>query len=83
MPHRLADMLFSAARYANHSAGTPDVIISGKDAQQPSRPRVAVMSRGVDQHYAPWSAGLQLTVSVTATSGWRQELFVQSPNSLD
>ena len=29
--NRLADMLFVAARHANSSAGTPDVVISGKD----------------------------------------------------
>lgn len=31
--NRLADMLFVAARYANKSSGTPDVILSGKDAR--------------------------------------------------
>jgi cob(I)alamin adenosyltransferase len=31
--NRLADMLFVAARYANHSTGTPDVVLSGKDVR--------------------------------------------------
>jgi cob(I)alamin adenosyltransferase len=29
--NRLADMLFVAARYANSSTGTPDVVLSGND----------------------------------------------------
>jgi len=31
--NRLADMLFVAARYANNSTGTPDVVLSGKDVR--------------------------------------------------
>lgn len=31
--NRLADMLYVAARYTNKSTGTPDVILSGKDAR--------------------------------------------------
>ena len=31
--NRLADMLFVAARYANKAAGTPDLLLSGKDAR--------------------------------------------------
>ena len=31
--NRLADMLFVAARHANSSAGTPDVVLSGKDVR--------------------------------------------------